>query len=199
MDDEELRSFDPYGFSNYTCNILRGLGQPALIPICREKNMSAELLQELTEEDLIHLGVDAEKVATVKADLEVLKTYSDLKNLTLAERILDFPQIIKNASDHLLLLHAHTAYARLRLLEDPNDFVLNPDKGITSVDSLDDTVTAALVEMDELVQAVSTFEDLLLKGNSKKDNQVVSYRRHIYAFLGGAMLMTLLWLRLNVK
>ena len=48
--------YDPFGFTKQTMSLLRGLGAPELIPECKKRNISTDVLHELTVQELIMLG-----------------------------------------------------------------------------------------------------------------------------------------------
>lgn len=48
--------FDPLGFTKQTATLLRGLGASELIVECKKRNISTDVLQELTVQELIMLG-----------------------------------------------------------------------------------------------------------------------------------------------
>lgn len=49
--------YDPFGFTKQTMSLLRGLGVPELIPECKKRNISTDVLHELTVQELIMLGI----------------------------------------------------------------------------------------------------------------------------------------------
>lgn len=47
---------DPFGFTKQTATLLRGLGASELIVECKKRNISTDVLHELTVQELIMLG-----------------------------------------------------------------------------------------------------------------------------------------------
>lgn len=48
--------YDPSGYNKQTATLLRGLGAPELIPECKKRNISIDVLHELSVQELIMLG-----------------------------------------------------------------------------------------------------------------------------------------------
>ncbi|KOC70195.1 hypothetical protein WH47_08541 [Habropoda laboriosa] len=47
---------DPFGFTKQTASLLRGLGASELIPECKKRNISTDVLHELSIQELVMLG-----------------------------------------------------------------------------------------------------------------------------------------------
>lgn len=47
---------DPFGFTKQTATLLRGLNASELIPECKKRNISTDVLHELSVQELIMLG-----------------------------------------------------------------------------------------------------------------------------------------------
>lgn len=187
---------DPLGFTKGTELILSTAGLSALIPACQSKNISTTLLSELTEEDIIQLGADPKQVHEIKRDLSLLRKRSHKGDLTLKERIADFPEIVRESEKHLSLLQAHAAYARLRLTQDSTDCFLNVNKLVTAAQVLQQTVNLMCKEISDVTCIISYLES---QTDSEKTGSYERPYQRYSIIMSAVAALTFISLRLYYK
>ncbi|XP_076234735.1 synaptogyrin [Calliopsis andreniformis] len=162
------RFSDPFCFNTQTSTLLRGLGASDLIPECKKRNISTDVLHELNTEELIMLGAKPEKAKEIKNALHVRRRRSGVIVTNIEDRLQHFLEIVKHGEQQLSLIQALVAYSRLRLLKERINIFVNPDKCLSASNILSMSVNVTLTEVDEAERNLNELEELILRMNCTK-------------------------------
>ncbi|XP_076226066.1 synaptogyrin isoform X2 [Nomia melanderi] len=151
---------NPFSFSKQTGSLLHGLGAPELIPECKKRNISTDTLHELSIEELMLLGADAQKAEEIRNALNIKRKSGNIATNS-EDRLNHFLEIIKYGEYHLSLMQAFVAYCRLRLTKDRINIFVNPNKCLSASMVLPTSVDATLAELEEATKNLSELEKLI--------------------------------------
>ncbi|XP_076392089.1 synaptogyrin [Megachile rotundata] len=154
--------YDSFSFNKQTATLLRGLGIPELIPEFRKRNISTDILHELSTQELILLGVDSQKAEEIRKALNVKKRRSRITQTNVEDRLQHFLEIIKHGEHQLSLIQAFVAYCRLRLTKERINIFIDPNKCLSASEALPISVSATLAEVEEAQSNLSNLEKLIL-------------------------------------
>ncbi|XP_033347806.1 synaptogyrin [Bombus vosnesenskii] len=160
--------FDPFGFTKQTATLLRGLGASELIVECKKRNISTDVLHELTVQELIMLGTDCKKAEELKNYLNIRKRRSNIVITNVEDRIEHFLEIIKDAEQQFCLIQAFMAYCRLRLVKEKINIFIDPNKCLSASKVLPIAVAATLTELEEVNKNISELNELILRLSRNK-------------------------------
>ncbi|XP_071869590.1 synaptogyrin [Bombus fervidus] len=153
---------DPFGFTKQTATLLHGLGAPELIVECKKRNISTDVLHELTVQELIMLGANPKKAEKLRNCLNVRRRRSNIVITNVEDRIEHFLDIIKQGEQQFCLIQAFIAYCRLRLVKERINIFIDPNKCLSASNVLPMAVAATLTELEEANKNVSELEELIL-------------------------------------
>ena len=181
--------FDPLGFTKQTATLLRGLGAPELIVECKKRNISTDVLQELTVQELIMLGIDPKKAEELKNCLNARKRRSNVVITDVEDRIEHFLEMIKDGEQQFCLIQAFMAYCRLRLVKERINIFIDPNKCLSASKVLPIAIAAIQTELEEANKNLSELDELIsrLKTKPKHTNF-----HHVCIAMGALGLVTLL-------
>lgn len=180
---------DPLGFTKQTATLLRGLGASELIVECKKRNISTDVLHELTVQDLMMLGANRKKAEKLRNCLNVRKRRSNIVITNDEDRIEHFLDIIKQGEQQFCLIQAFIAYCRLRLVKERINIFVDPNKCSSASKILPVAVAATLTELEEANKNISELEELIL--GLKIEPKHTNHHR-VYIAMGAVGLVTLL-------
>ena len=189
-----MECYDSFSFTKQTATLLRGLGIRELIPEFKKRNISTDVLHELSTEELIILGVDPQKAEELKNTLNVKKRKFRITQTNVQDRLQHFLEIIKHGEQQLSLIQAFVAYCRLRLAKERINIFIDPDKCLSASEVLPVSVSATLAEVKEAQKNLSQLQELILRQSdvkSKRDNT-----RRICVLISGLGLVTLVLMKI---
>ncbi|XP_043516457.1 synaptogyrin [Frieseomelitta varia] len=159
---------DPFGFTKQTMSLLRGLGVPELIPECKKRNISTDILHELTVQELIMLGVNPKKAEELQSTLNIKRKRSNIVITKVEDRVEHFLEIIKHGEQQFCLIQALIAYCRLRLVKEQINIFVDPNHCLTASKILPIAVAATLTELEDAKKNLSEVEELILELSRNK-------------------------------
>lgn len=186
--------YDSFSFTKQTATILRGLGISELIPEFRKRNISTDILHELSAQELIILGVDSQKAEEIRKSLNVKKRRPRITQTNIEDRLQHFLEIIKHGEHQLSLIQAFVAYCRLKLTKERINIFIDPNKCLSASEALPISVSATLAEVEEAQSNLSNLEKLILLQSEVKSQRGNS--RRICVLISGLGVVTLVVLKI---
>ncbi|CAL7950871.1 unnamed protein product [Xylocopa violacea] len=154
--------YDPFGFTKQTATLLRGLGVSEIISECKKRNISTDILHQLSTQELIMLGADPKKAEELQNTLNVKKKRSAIIAINIEDRLEHLIEIIKHGEQQFSLIQAFVAYCRLRLMKERINMFVDPDKSLSASNILPIAVNATLTEINQTKRDLAELEELLL-------------------------------------
>ncbi|XP_076657646.1 synaptogyrin [Halictus rubicundus] len=159
--------YDPLAFTKQTASLLRGLGAPELIPECKKRNISTDVLHQLSAQEFMILGADSQKAEEITNSLNV-KRKPGFVVTSIQDRLEDFHEIIVSGEKQLSLTLAFMAYWRLRLADQRLNTFVDPNKALSASEILPISVVTTLAELEEAQKNLSELEELVLRFSRTK-------------------------------
>ncbi|XP_076757691.1 synaptogyrin [Xylocopa sonorina] len=160
--------YDLNGFTKQTATLLRGLGVPEIIPECKKRNISTDVLHQLSAQELIMLGADPKKAEELQNTLNVKRKRSGIVAISREDRLEHLIEIIKHGEQQFSLIQAFVAYCRLRLVKERINMFVDPNKSLSASNILPIAVNATLTEIEQTKRDLAEVEELLLRLSRNK-------------------------------
>lgn len=154
---------DPFGFTKQTATLLRGLNASELIPECKKRNISTDVLHELSVQELIMLGLNSKKAEELQNILNIEKRRSNIVITNVEDRIEHYLQIIKHGEQQFSLIQALIAYCRLRLIKEKINIFVDLNKCLSASNVLPISIDATLTELEKAKKNLLELEELILR------------------------------------
>ncbi|XP_076382267.1 synaptogyrin [Megalopta genalis] len=158
---------DPFGFTKQTAILLRGLDASELIPSCKKRNISTDVLHELSVQEFMILGADSKKAEEIKKALSIRRK-SGVIVTSIQDRLDDFFEIITYGEQHLCSISPFLTYWRLRLVTERINIFVNPDKCLSASHILPISIDATLSEFEKTLENLTELKKLISRFSRSK-------------------------------
>ncbi|XP_015517166.1 uncharacterized protein LOC107222349 isoform X1 [Neodiprion lecontei] len=159
---------DVLGFTNQTAVLLSGMGAKELVPQFRERNISTEMLANLTHDDLVLLGASHELAHRMLKQLSPILRRTSLTVLTPQQKLDQLLESLENNGKHLSLINAFVTYTRLRLNKEKMDSFIEINGNLRSSQALELAVAATISEIEEARSALQELKLSLEDGGTSR-------------------------------
>ncbi|XP_048508556.1 uncharacterized protein LOC105689907 isoform X2 [Athalia rosae] len=168
LTEYRINNEDPLGLTNQTAILICGMGAKELLPKMRDKNISTEVLADLTIDDLKLLGATPELADHMSKQISPLAKRLRRPTITSQKRLDELSNALVNSNKHLALLHAFIAYARLRMEKASIDSFIERDQNLYSSQALEMAIEATICEIHDARSALKNLELFLMGETTSK-------------------------------